>query len=33
MFGADTPEALEAAIATFETLHPKTARRSHAPAD
>jgi hypothetical protein len=23
MFGATTPEALDAAIATFETLHPK----------
>jgi hypothetical protein len=29
MFGAATPEALEAAIAIFETLHPKPAQRSH----
>jgi hypothetical protein len=33
MFSAATPEALDAAIATFETLHPKPGRRSHAVAD
>jgi hypothetical protein len=26
MLGADTPDALNAAIATFETLHPKPGR-------
>jgi hypothetical protein len=30
MFGAATPEALDAAIVTFEALHPKPAQRSHA---
>jgi hypothetical protein len=33
MFGADTPEALEAAMATFETRHPKPRQRSHALGD
>jgi hypothetical protein len=33
MFGADTPEALEAAIAAFETLHAKSRQRPHALAD
>jgi hypothetical protein len=33
LFAADTPEALDAAIATFETLHPKPKQRSHAVAD
>jgi predicted TIM-barrel fold metal-dependent hydrolase len=33
MFGADTPEQLQAAITTFETLHPSLAQRSHALAD
>jgi hypothetical protein len=33
MFGADTPEALDAAIATFESLHPKPAQHCHALAD
>jgi hypothetical protein len=33
MFGADTPEGLEAAITTFETLHPKPGQRPHALAD
>jgi hypothetical protein len=27
MFGAATPDALDAAIATFETLHPRPGRR------
>ena len=33
MFAAATPEALDAAITTFEVLHPKPRRRTHAMGD